>query len=466
VIAGFSPSEWLALVEHELLLFAGAFFLVGALDELVVDLVWLWVKLTGRANCARVDTAQLSESPLAGPAAIFIPTWREARVIGATIRHALTAWPQEDLRLYVGCYCNDSETIEAVVAAAQGDSRLRLVIHDREGPTTKADCLNRLNLALREDEEREGAMARMVVMHDAEDMVDPAALPLLDRALDKAEFVQLPVLPIPQAASPWIGSHYCEEFAEAHGKAMVVRCALRAGLPSAGVGCAIARPLLLALAERHPAKQPFATDSLTEDYELGLGVSELGGRSHFVRARSEGGRLIATRAYFPATLESSVRQKTRWIHGIALQGWDRLGWGRNPADVWMRLRDRRGPLAALVLATAYLLLILVAVSWLASFAGYGMPAPVDPTITLLLAANLASFVWRALWRFGFTAREYGVIEGARAVLRIPVGNIIAIMSGRRALAAYVGTLRGNALYWDKTEHEMHPSLATRRELAA
>lgn len=466
MIAGFSPSEWLALIEHELLLFAGAFFLVGALDEFAVDFAWLWLKFTGRANCARVDTAALANSPLAGRAAVFIPAWREARVIGATIRHALAVWPQADLRLYVGCYCNDPETIEAVVAAAQGDPRLRLVIHEREGPTTKADCLNRLHLALRADEQREGAVARMVVMHDAEDMVDPAALPLLDRALDDAEFVQLPVLPMPQTTSPWIGGHYCEEFAEAHGKAMVVRAALQAGLPSAGVGCAVARPVLLALAEQRPEKLPFATDSLTEDYELGLGIGELGGRSRFVRARSEDGRLIATRAYFPATLETSVRQKTRWVHGIALQGWDRLGWGRHPADIWMRLRDRRGPLTALVLATAYLLLILVSVSWLASFAGFGKPAPVDPTLTLLLAANVASFAWRTLWRFGFTAREYGVIEGMRAVLRIPVGNIIAIVSGRRALAAYVGTLRGKLLYWDKTEHDIHPALATRSEISA
>lgn len=106
---------------------------------------------------------------------------------------------------------------------AQGDARVRLVIHDRDGPTTKADCLNRLYAAIEADEVRLGMRFRMVLLHDAEDMVDPAALGLLDRALDDADFVQLPVLPEPQPASRWIGSHYCEEFAESHGKAMVVR---------------------------------------------------------------------------------------------------------------------------------------------------------------------------------------------------------------------------------------------------
>ena len=169
--------------------------------------------------------------PLAGPAAIFVPAWQESGIIGTTITHMLMAWPQSGLRLYVGCYGNDPATIDAVTRAAAGDSRLRLVIHGRIGPTTKADCLNRLYEALGEDEARGAYRARMVVIHDAEDMVDPAGLGLLDRAMDDAVLAQLPVLPVPQSQSAWVGSHYCEEFAEAHGKAMVVRDALRTGMP-------------------------------------------------------------------------------------------------------------------------------------------------------------------------------------------------------------------------------------------
>src|SRR3546814_10397441 len=66
--------------------------------------------------------------------------------------------------------------------------------------------------------------------------------------------------------------------------------------------------------------------------------------------------LVATRAYFPDRLDHVVRQKTRWVHGIALQGWDRTGWSLRPAEFWMRLRDRRGPLTALVLLAGYSLL--------------------------------------------------------------------------------------------------------------
>lgn len=455
----YSPGEWLVLLEHELLLFAGVFFLVGTFDELVVDLMWLWLRLTGRARTEHLLDAPTGPAALSGEAAIFIAAWRESAVIGATVRHMLSVWPQEDLRIYVGTYRNDPLTAEAVIAAADDDPRLRLVVHGRDGPSTKADCLNRLYRALEVDERRAGRAARTVIIHDAEDMVDPAALGLLDAAIGEVDLAQLPVLPEPLPQSRWIASHYCEEFAEAHGKAMVVRDWLGAGIPTAGVGCAIKRAILPELARRRGLEGPFDAESLTEDYELGIGLAELGKRSRFVRARHASGRLIATRACFPDRLDWAVRQKTRWVHGIALQSWDRLGWSRRPADVWMRLRDRRGPLTALVLAGAYVLLVLVSLGWLGHLAGVAPAAAITPVAATLLALNFAGFAWRAMWRFAFTAREYGWAEGVRAVLRIPVANIIAIMAGRRALAAYAASLRGHAPRWDKTRHIVHPALS-------
>ena len=229
---GFTGWQWLVLVQHELLLFAGIFFLIGALDELAVDSVWLWLKLTGRARERQLETGETGVAELAGPVAVFVPAWREATIIGPTIRHLLSVWPQRQLRLYLGCYRNDLATIEAAMAAGGHDARLCIVVHDADGPTTKADCLNRLYRALAADEARRGSAARMVVLHDAEDMVDPAALGLLYRAIERAEMVQLPVLPEPQPGSRWIGSHYCDEFAEQHGKALVVRDALGRGFPA------------------------------------------------------------------------------------------------------------------------------------------------------------------------------------------------------------------------------------------
>src|SRR3546814_1730305 len=109
-------------------------------------------------------------------------------------------------------------------------------------------------------------------------------------------------------------------FGEAHAKQPVVREALGAGLPLAGVGCAIARPALDAIAASRGGA-PFDETSLTEDYEIGLRIGALGGRGILARVPEyPGGPVVAVRAYFPATLDAAVRQKARWLCGIALAG--------------------------------------------------------------------------------------------------------------------------------------------------
>lgn len=462
------PGLWqgLALLQHELLLFAGVFFLIGALDDLALDAAWLWLRWTGRAETRRRSRASLRHRPLSGPVAVLIPAWEESAVIGQTIRHLFATWPQHDLRLYVGCYRNDPATLGAAIAGADGDPRLRLVIHGHDGPTTKADCLNRLFAALTLDEERTGRRFGALVFHDAEDMVDPGALGLLDETIaGGADFVQLPVEPLVPRQRGWLarhlGSHYCEEFAEAHGKSLVVRDALGAGIPGAGVGCAASRRALDWLVARHKAESgsgmPFASDSLTEDYELGLAIAAAGGRCRFVRVRGDDGRLIATRAFFPHRFDTVVRQKSRWVLGIALQGWDRVGWAGGPSERWMRARDRRGPVTALVLLVDYVLVLLTGTMGLMVLAGFAEPPPLAPLLVAVLAANAGAFGWRIAMRLAFTAREYGLAEALRAVLRVPLGNVIAIMAGRRAVFAYVGTLAGTAAVWDKTDHDTHPA---------
>ncbi|KLI64279.1 glycosyl transferase family protein [Aurantiacibacter marinus] len=461
-LTDWSALELLALIEYELLLFAGFFFLLGAIDEFAMDAIWLWLRITGRSKTHSVKRADVRHRRLSGNIAVLIPAWQEAEVIGQTLGHALKAWTHGNVDFYIGCYRNDPSSLQAAIEGAGGDPRVRLVVHDRAGPTTKADCLNRLYRAMERDEAVRGRQFRTVVLHDAEDLVDPAALGLIDRAIDDCEFVQLPVLPIPHPSSPWVGSHYCEEFAESHGKAMVVRDALGAGIPAAGVGCAFRRSLLARMVPSgHMAGDgtgPFSGLSLTEDYELGLMVGAAGGRSRFLRVRGEDGQLIATRSYFPATLAEAVRQKSRWVHGIAFQGWDRLGWSGTLVENWMRLRDRRGPLSAVVLLTGYSLLVLALALTALEVAGYDRPWEPTPLLVVLLGLNMAAFVWRVIMRFTFTAREYGPMEGLHAVLRIPLSNIIAIMAGRRALFAYGRTLGGADVIWDKTVHRDQPAL--------
>lgn len=460
--------EAVLLAERELLLFAGFWIAVGLIDELAIDLTWLWLKLTGQIRTRNLPPGY-GQAPLAGPMAVFIPAYAESPVIGITIHHLLRTWQQDALRIYVGCYRNDPATLAAASAAAKGDARLRVVMLDAPGPTTKADCLNRLYAALELDEVRNGWRFRGVILQDAEDMVHPAALQAIDAALGAVDFVQLPVRPAIATGNSWVSGHYADEFTESHAKAMVVRNALGVSLPAAGVGCGLSRAALDRLIAGQRGRGhcgPFAPEALTEDYELGLILSRSGRGSAFLRLRDNDGNLVATRSCFPATLATSVRQKTRWIHGIAFQGWDRLGWSANPLEFWMALRDRRGPLTALVLTAAYALLALDAVLVLSTWAGLIRGVPLSHAHELLLTFGLAGLAWRALLKFMFIGHEYGWAEGLRAVLRIPVANVIAIMAGRRAVSAYIRSLAGEPVGWDKTEHLAHPAAPALREAGA
>ena len=112
----------------------------------------------------------------------------------------------------------------------------------------------------------------------------------------------------------------------------------------------------------------------------------------------------------------------------------------------------------MLLFVAYALLAAMAVSWVAQSLGMIAPVAPGPLLRILLIANLAALVWRAAIRAACTGHEFGWREGVLAVIRIPVSNTIAILAGRRALFAYLRTLRGGPIVWEKTEHRDHPTL--------
>ncbi|MBV9929863.1 MAG: glycosyl transferase family protein [Alphaproteobacteria bacterium] len=437
----------LEIIMREAGLFAAAGFFLLGVSDLAVDLLWIRLRLRERGE-PPLTVADLPPPLAPAPMAVLVPAWDEAAVIGAMLRDALAAWADEDVRIFVGCYPNDPATVGAVRAVA--DPRVRLVVGDRDGPTTKADCLNRLWRALAEDE-RGGRRVRGVVLHDAEDVVHPLALRIFATLTERWDFVQLPVRPLPDPDSKWIAGHYLDEFAEAHGKELLVRQAIGAALPGAGVGCAFDRLALDLVA--YERDRPFDPESLTEDYEMGLMLAEHGCSARFVRiAEATGGPFVATREYFPATLAAAVRQKSRWMAGIALLGWDRLGWRGGVAERWMRLRDRQGPLAALLLFAGYLAFGL----WLllrGRQAVVGMPpAPLSVALRWLVTCNLALLAWRLAMRFGFTSSAYGWREGLRAVPRAVVGNFVTMLAAARALAVYRRQRRSGHPRWDKTRH--------------
>lgn len=452
--------------QRELLMFSAIWMLIGAIDDLCVDAIWaarrLYRKIAfyWRTPPMKVDELPAKSGP--GLIAVLIPAWGEAAVIGAMLRNCTHSWAASGCRhrIYVGCYPNDPHSSAAVIQAAKLNANIRIVLVNHIGPTTKADCLNRLWRALLADEITGGYKAKAIVLHDAEDAVHADELRVFDRLIAIGGAVQLPVIPVRTKSSRWISGHYCDEFAEAHGKNMVVREAIGASLPLAGVACAIERNLMGRLAVMNGG-DPFDQNSLTEDYELGIRIGAAGGRTIMARILDSNGALVGTRACFPDTLNTSVRQKTRWLTGIALAGWDRLGWNGNLAQKWMLIQDRRSIFAAIVLVAAYICILLTAILTAAETQGTHRPKPFSPILIILLWTNAAFLFWRLFVRAGFVAALYGPKEALLSIPRSFIANIIAIMAAQRACSAYVRHCFGAPLHWDKTAHHIVPEPLTR-----
>lgn len=439
---------------REATLFAAVCFLFGGIDDVAVDLVYLVRRLRTR-NRAEVTLDLLPRPASASRLAVFVAAWDESQVIGAMLRTALARFDHPDYRLYVGTYPNDRPTVDAVAAVAEQDQRVRLVIGAKPGPTTKADCLNAIWAAMVQDEAHDGVPVRAVILHDAEDVVHAGELRVYEHFLANHAVVQLPVLPLRHPRSRIISGHYLDEFAEAHAKTLLVREAVGAGLPLAGVGCAIDRAVLADIARKRGGL-PFDPGTLTEDYELGLTVAALGRRAKLAWVREyAGGPPVAIRAYFPHKLAAAVRQKSRWLVGIALAGWDRIGWARagHFAEHWMRMRDRRATLAVPVLVIAYCALMGWGGAMLLHLVTRTRLPELDGPVRHLLQINVVLLAWRVVARLLFVRQVYGWTEARWSVPRLVAGDIILLMAGRRAAGLYIASLLGKPLHWEKTDHQ-------------
>jgi len=446
--------EWLAIAAFGIA--------VSSLDDLAIDGLFFfrhsWRKLVIYHRHDRAFVEDLVH-PDPGWMAIIVPAWDEAAVIGTMLRDLTQRLAYPNYRVFVGVYPNDAATQAAVRGV--GDDRIAMVVCSAPGPTTKADCLNHLWYALLADEAAAQRRFKGIVLHDAEDLVHANELSVYDHLLGPAlAMVQLPVEPLVDRGSRWISGHYLDEFAELHTKDIVVREMIGAAVPSAGVACAIERAMMGMIADQAPGNAgPFDAACLTEDYELGIKIKALGGRGAMVRIRGRAdGAIVATREHFPATLDGALRQKTRWLLGIALSGWDRIGWQGGFADRYMLVRDRKAIVAALLTLMGYAAVLLVVIDTaLRAFVPVlglltQLVAP-GSWLALLLAFNVFVLAWRLLMRALYTGHAHGWREGVRAVPRALVGNVINAAAAMRACRRYWRIAQGRETnYWDKTAH--------------
>jgi adsorption protein B len=424
--------------------------LVSGVDDLIVDLAWGWTWLKSAlrpaASLFPPGPRQLENAPRQR-IAIFVPLWHEHQVIGRRLEHNLAAIRYPDYHFFAGCYPNDVETQEAVRSVAARFPQVHLALCPHPGPTSKADCLNWIYQHLMLLEENSGELFDIVMIHDAEDLIHPEELRWINYYAARYDFVQTPVLALPTPLREWTHGVYCDEFAENHTRDMTVRAALGGLVPSSGVGTGYRRDALERLA-RASSNRLFEPEALTEDYENGLRMFRLGCSQAFVPIShsSNGGRdFVATRELFPSTWNSAMRQRTRWVTGIALQGWQRLGWSGKPMEVYWLWRDRKGLIAnPLSLASNFVFAYGLATA---------MWTRVSPAQARLAVLTLALQIIRIGVRMLCVGRIYGSIFALGVPFRAVYANALNTASTAQAVARYAwARWRGQPLKWLKTEH--------------
>jgi len=431
-------------------------FVLSGLDDLAIDFAWLYAWLAERLTVSRRDARRLPYAP-PRPIAILVPLWQEHEVIARMLEHSLAAIRYPSYHIFAGIYANDALTEEAVASVSARFAHVHLAVCPHDGPTSKADCLNWIYQHVGLYEEQNGVAFNIIVTHDAEDLIHPEELRWINAYATRFDFIQIPVLAL---ATPfWSLTHgvYCDEFAEYHTRDMVVRSSFGCFVPGSGVGTGYRREALEALA-RVSSNRVFEPVALTEDYESGLRLYRLGCRQVFVpltRLGSSRRDFVATREFFPQNWGTALRQRTRWVMGIALQGWERFGWAGKPSEIYWLWRDRKGligsPLG--VIANAMLLYGLATAMW----------TRLTPFATELTSVTLAFQILRMAIRMACVARVYGPLFALGVPLRLPYANLLNAAATFLAVARYASArIQGLPLRWIKTEH----SYPTRAALLA
>jgi adsorption protein B len=454
----------LLVVAQGLLAVVGLVCLLSGIDDCFLDACFVAMVLRRRRGGGarpRVPTEPELLAAVEQPIAIMVPAWDESTVIGRMVDNILRSVRYSNYHVFVGTYPNDPATQAEVDAVAASFPNVQRVVCPNPGPTCKADCLNWIYQAVLDFERQTGVTFAMFVIHDAEDLPHPLSLKLFNHLVP--------------AWHHFTSGHYLDEFAESHLKDVPVRQWLTGSLPAAGVGCAFSRRALRLVAA-HSDNSVFSLDSLTEDYDLGLRLRRFGVKQVFakiaVERRGGGSReYIATWEYFPTKFSRAVRQKSRWIIGITLQGWKGLGW---QGDAWTRyalFRDRKGLLTNQIVMLGYVAVGFVIAVWITTSLvpdAYRYPPVVESGSWLwyLMLANAVFMAERLLQRSLCVLHLYGWRQAVLAVPRQIWSNVVNFTATGRAMRLWARHLvTGRPIAWDKTGHVFPSEAELRRRRA-
>jgi len=448
-------------------------FTIGGLNDFFIDLYYwgrqLYRRIFKRNLIKPLTLDQLlkvEEKPLA----MLIPAWQEAGVIKKMLLNTLNTIDYRNYFIFVGVYPNDPDTQAEVDQVSEAYPQVIKIVNSKPGPTTKADNLNEIYRGLCHFEEQTGLKFELVVLSDAEDIHHPLSFKLFNYLMPRFEMIQIPIIPLEMPWHSFVGGVYMDEFAEMHLKELIVREKIARILPSAGTSTAFWRDSLRRL-EVAGNGQVFNPATLTEDYEIGIRLGKLGlpqimliqwvervittkGKARPKKVKE----LVATRAFFLTEFRKAMRQRARWVYGIAWQGLKNIGWDRNLKISYTLLRDRLAFFTNFLYMFGYLLLFyLLTVFAVRIFRPDFVVPPLvrsEEVWWKLALVVLFFLVWRILMRFVFVSKVYGLAQAALTPIRIVVGNVLNFASSMLALLwliRAVSTRREQT--WIKTEHE-------------
>jgi adsorption protein B len=456
-------SGWILLVAQCDAWVAGSLFplalviLISGLDDLTLDCVCLWAWLrshfSGRAAAVSPIQGPREPVPIQKRIAIFVPLWHEYGVIAGMVEHNVSVINYSNYHFFIGAYPNDDPTLDAIRELENRFRHVHLAVCPHYGPTSKADCLNWIYQRMLLFEEHHESRFDIIITHDAEDLIHPEAFSHINAYADDFDMVQIPVLPLPTPLRDLVHGIYCDEFAEWQLKDMPARQLMNSFIPSNGVGTGYTRRALemLAMAEHNLIFEPAC---LTEDYENGLRLHKLACKQMFVPIAKHAASIVATREFFPRTVRSAIRQRSRWILGIGLQSWERHGWRGSLPEVYWFWRDRKGLFGHPLSLLSNFVFLYGAFTWVAA-RSTGAPWGIAKYSLhpVLLLATFAFQVVQTGVRMGCSARLYGPKFALAVPLRSVCGNWINTIATWRAVRSYMrARIRHEPLVWVKTEH--------------
>lgn len=463
--------------------------LISSLDDLFIDIyywvlrIYRWVVVNPKIKPLSIEELCAKEESYL---AIMVPAWQEHDVIAKMVENTIATMDYRKYVIFLGTYQNDAQTTaEADRMATRFPTIVKRATVPNDGPTCKADCLNWIAQSIFLYEEQHNVRFAGLVVHDCEDVIHQLEFRMFNYLIDRKDLIQMPVLSLERGWYDWIGATYMDDFAEWHEKEMVVRESINGLVPGSGVSTCYSRRAIQKLADQNN-NQPFNTDTLTEDYDLSFRLKELGANQVFVRFpvvhtvkrktpftgkeyQVDVNSTIATREYFPSTLRTAYRQRTRWILGVAFQGWQQLGWRGGLAAKYLFFRDRKSLWAPYVGLLTYITVFSFTTIWILRLWGMEymrFPDFVETRNWLFYVylLNFWFFFNRIAHRAYFVSKEHGIVQGMLSIPRIVVGSVINLIAVSRAWRIFVTHLiTGKRIAWDKTQH-FYPNIDVLKKL--